>query len=83
MFAGRYGFLPDSEVPFGRLQPYIAVGPALFCVQPEAYDQLPLFLVFRMLESANGGQDGFNVGLGVETGLRYFFNRSYFSGSFI
>ncbi|MBI5238825.1 MAG: hypothetical protein HY887_10490 [Deltaproteobacteria bacterium] len=67
MFAARYGFLPDSEVPFGRLQPYVAVGPAIMFASQQPTFNFPTLGVGRDLES----QSSTVICLAVEAGLRW------------
>lgn len=70
MFSGRYGFLPDSEVPFGRLQPYVGVGPAILFtgMKPQAV----VFSSGAVGGSANPGGDFAVVpALAVDAGIRY------------
>jgi hypothetical protein len=58
LFMAHYGFLPDSEVPSGRINPYIGVGPAL------------LWSGFEN-PVGGGGANALNVALVVEPGIRW------------
>jgi len=35
MIIGKYGFIPNAEIPFGRLQPYLGVGAGILISNPE------------------------------------------------
>ena len=60
---GRYGFLKDSEVPFGRLQPYIGIGPILFVTN----QKLNIGNDFRGTEA--------DLGFAIEPGIRYMISK--------
>jgi hypothetical protein len=67
LFMAHYGFLPDSEVPGGRINPYIGVGPAIVWTGVEG--TLPTVGGNRF--SQNTADNAMNVALVVEPGIRW------------
>jgi hypothetical protein len=67
LFMAHYGFLPDSEVPTGRINPYIGVGPAIVWTTVEG--TLPTVGGGRFSQSA--GDTAMNIALVVEPGIRW------------
>jgi opacity protein-like surface antigen len=76
LFMAHYGFLRDSEVPSGRINPYIGVGPAIVWTGVEGTAAVP----YRYFNGATGtnpainsrfGDTTMNVALVVEPGIRW------------
>jgi hypothetical protein len=76
LFMAHYGFMPDSEVPSGRIHPYIGVGPAIvftsvdFKVPVRYYAGFPANQ-FAYAYNSEFGDSAINVGLVVEPGIRW------------
>jgi outer membrane protein W len=75
MLAGRWGFFKDSEVPFGRLQPYLAVGPAVLFISQRPTLSGNLYdgalSIFRPYTVSPGSSSQATVALAVDAGFRY------------
>mgnify|MGYP005843373717 CR=1 FL=1 len=78
MFAGRLGFLATTDVPFGCLQPYFALGPALLITSQDVTLKscalTPGGLVPYSLSP--GSETTVVPALAIEPGVRWLFNKN-------
>jgi opacity protein-like surface antigen len=68
LFMAHYGFLPDSEVPSGRINPYIGVGPAIVWSGGD-FSTAQRFVNLRV--NTRRSVSATNVALVVEPGIRW------------
>ena len=80
LFMAHYGFMPDSEVPGGRINPYIGVGPAIVwtgidykvaAATPNRLNAPGAAGVLLDASVGNVGSSAMNVALVVEPGIRW------------
>ncbi len=83
MFKGRYGWLPDDQMPLGRLETWAGVGPAIYFVSQRPtlrFDSITSVNGIPTIVSLNGYQKFSSasdtvVGLQVGVGASYYFFR--------
>jgi opacity protein-like surface antigen len=71
LFMAHYGFLPDSEVPAGRIHPYIGVGPAIVWTGIEGTAGIVYPVGTNPKYNSRFGDTAMNVALVVEPGIRW------------
>jgi len=72
LFMAHYGFFPDADVPSGRVNPYLGVGPAIVWSGLDMGTGLPGTVGQRQTGNVGIGRAGAtNIALVVEPGIRW------------